>query len=67
MNKSDFFKILKLTLLSLIVLYLSMLSRFNFKFDTVSIVPILKFSPVFFLAFWVCCVFSKSRDRKKTR
>ncbi|OOF46839.1 hypothetical protein BKK51_01105 [Rodentibacter trehalosifermentans] len=66
MNKNDVFKILKATIFSLIILYLYILSKFNFNFDRVNIVPILKFSPILFLLLGLCFIlgrFLRGNDR----
>ena len=47
MRKSDFFKILKLTLLALVFLYLYSLSKFNFNFNKIDLISIVKLFLVF--------------------
>lgn len=54
MRKSDFFKILKLTLLSLFFLYLYAISEFNFNFHKIDLISIVKWFPVLFILFLLC-------------
>ena len=54
MRKSDFFKILKLTLLALAFLYLYLLSKFNFNFNKIDLISIVKLFPVLFVLFLFC-------------
>ena len=59
MRKSDFFKIIKLTLLALVFLYLYSLSKFNFNFHKIDLISIVKLFPVLFVLFLFCFFINK--------
>ena len=59
MRKSDFFKILKLTLLALVFLCLYSLSKLNFNFHKIDFISIVKLFPVLFILFLLCFFINK--------
>ena len=54
MNKTDLFKIFKMTIFVLAMTYLYVLSKFNFNFSKVNILKILDFFPIVFISLFFC-------------
>ena len=54
MNKTDLFKIFKMTMFLLAMTYLFVLSKFNFNFDKVNMFKVLDFFPIVFIFLLFC-------------
>ena len=49
MNKTDLFKIFKMTMFLLAMMYLYVLSKFNFNFSKVNMFKVFDFFPIVFI------------------
>lgn len=54
MNKTDIFKIFKMTIFALVMTYLYILSKFNFNFSKVNIFKLLVFFHIVFISLLFC-------------
>lgn len=54
MNKTDLFKIFKMSIFTLAITYLFVLSKFNFDFSKVNILKVLDFFPIVFISLLFC-------------
>lgn len=54
MNKTDLFKIFKMTMFLLAMTSLYVLSKFNFNFDKVNMFKVLDFFPIVFIFLLFC-------------
>lgn len=54
MNKTDIFKIFKMTMFLLAMTSLYVLSKFNFNFDKVNMFKVLDFFPIVFIFLLFC-------------
>lgn len=54
MNKTDLFKIFKMTMFLLAMTFLYVLSKFNFNFDKVNMFKVLDFFPIVFIFLLFC-------------
>lgn len=54
MNKTDLFKIFKMTIFALVMTYLYVLSKFNFNFSKVNVLKVLDFFPIVFISLLFC-------------
>ena len=54
MNKTDLFKIFKMTMFLLAMTSLYVLSKFNFNFDGVNMFKVLDFFPIVFIFLLFC-------------
>ena len=54
MNKTDLFKIFKMTMFLLAMTYLYVLSKFNFNFSKVNMFKVFYFFPIVFIFLLFC-------------
>ncbi len=53
MNKNIFFIILKMSIFMLIIMYLYVLSKFDFDINKVEFISLFKWLPSIFVALWI--------------